>query len=170
MKKWNLAHWSPWHCDKGALYENQQAFVTRWTQPDMKATAHTSIQKIEWIHISAMWMMPCACLLRSKRWPLALVILRWTSFFGHILMHILPMKSSYQKSVKKRKTEVTYRPISNLGHRPKVRELFRRWSCWWKMRLRWKAAFRPVKVDTPVELVKPKTKMKESNATISESK
>jgi len=26
-----------------------------------------------------------------------------------------------------------------------------------------------VKVDTPVELVKPKTKMKESNATISES-
>jgi len=36
---------------------------------------------------------------------------------------------------------VTYRPISTLGHRPK-------------------AAFRPVKVETPVELVKPKTKMK----------
>ena len=39
-----------------------------------------------------------------------------------------------------------------------------------KCAIRWKAAFRPVKVDTPVELVKPKTKMKESNATISESK
>lgn len=124
----------------------------------------------EYIHISAMWMMPCACLLRSKRWPLALVILRWTSFFGHVLMHILPMKSGYQKSVKKLRWLTGRFQIWVID--PRCGSCFAdgSQSCWMKMRLRWKAAFRPVKVDTPVELVKPKTKMKESNATISESK
>ena len=85
--------------------------------------------------------------------------------FWHFLLHIFIMKAS--KSVDWGDLPSDFR--SKVGSTTQgAEQMISDGAGWWMGRLRWKAAFRPVKVDTPA-LVKPKTKTKESNPTISDT-